>query len=121
MRNLCELKAHVLIATARTSGRTSPPKTGIPAMWVTRICICPFSPFATLQHNPGTLPVREGVVNNVVRPSPRAEARGIFCQPRRRGASPIRVIFRKSCAGSFAVPGVYMARRSIIGTKEGRR
>ena len=89
MRNLCELKAHVLIATVRTSGRTSPPKTGIPAMCVTRICICPFSPFATLQHNPGTLPVREGVVNNVVRPSPRAETRGIFCQPCRRGASPI--------------------------------
>jgi hypothetical protein len=31
------------------------------------------------------------------------------------------VIFRESCAGSFALPGVYMARRSIVGAKEGRR
>ena len=48
LRNLLKLEAHVLIATARTSGRTSPPKTGLP-MCVKRMCICPFGPFASLQ------------------------------------------------------------------------
>jgi hypothetical protein len=40
LRSVVELEAHVLIATSRTSGRTSPPNTGIP-MFVIRMCIKP--------------------------------------------------------------------------------
>src|ERR687890_385098 len=40
LRSVVELEAHVLIATSRTSGRTSPPNTGIP-MFVRRMCINP--------------------------------------------------------------------------------
>src|SRR5215203_7080234 len=40
LRSFVELEAHVLIATSRTSGRTSPPNTGIP-MFVRRMCINP--------------------------------------------------------------------------------
>ena len=84
--NLCELKAHVLIATARTSGRTSP-ENRIPYVRDTDVHLS-LQSFRDLQQ-PGHSTRPRGVVNNVVRPSPRAEARGIFCQPCRRGASPI--------------------------------
>src|SRR5215208_1810023 len=40
LRSVVELEAHVLIATSRTSGRTSPPNTGIP-MFALRMCINP--------------------------------------------------------------------------------
>src|SRR5687768_40569 len=40
LRSVVELDAHVLIATLRTSGRTSPPNTGLP-MFVRRMCINP--------------------------------------------------------------------------------
>src|SRR5215216_4902178 len=56
LRSMVELEAHVLIATSRTSGRTSPPNTGKP-MFVRRMCINPLVLCATDNNNIGdTLP-----------------------------------------------------------------
>src|SRR5215218_6502005 len=56
LRSLFELEAHVLIATTRTSGRTSPPNTGIP-MFVRVTFINPSVLYATTtQRKHSTLP-----------------------------------------------------------------